>query len=282
MVDKLTDEQREIGKENYYSAVGSYYDVNRRDFLRTAVSAGAVGAAGLGATYFGYSKVGDPVRIAVIGTGDEGNVLIGGCNPEYVDVKAICDIRPFGQHRAFHGDCSSPAALGRRPGLMRVAGYKTEAEARKSVKVYDGSNGGIMACLDDPDIEAVIIALPLWLHAPVAAQANEKRLARADREADGARCGPVQSHVTDGCREMKDNDGNPLHLATGHQRHYNVKYDNAVNLIRWGLLGQLHHIRAQWHRGNLPGRDSWAMPIPGTGSIQADLDRRVKKTERLA
>ncbi len=51
--------------------------------------------------------------------------------------------------------------------------------------------------------------------------------------------------------------GNPIHLATGHQRHYNVKYDNAVNLIKWGLLGQLHHIRAQWHRGNLPGADSW-------------------------
>ena len=48
--------------------------------------------AGLGAMYFGYGKVADPVRVAVIGTGDEGNVLIGGCNPEYVDVKAICDI----------------------------------------------------------------------------------------------------------------------------------------------------------------------------------------------
>jgi len=61
---------------------------------------------------------------------------------------------------------------------------------------------------------------------------------------------------------MKDKSGNPIHLATGHQRHYNVKYDNAVNLIRWGLLGQLHHIRAQWHRSNVPGADSWSMPIP--------------------
>ncbi len=63
--------------------------------------------------------------------------------------------------------------------------------------------------------------------------------------------------------ELKDKDGNPLHLATGHQRHYNVKYDNAVNLIKWGLIGQIHHIRAQWHRSNVPGADSWSMPIPG-------------------
>jgi predicted dehydrogenase len=262
MVDKLSSEQREVGQANYYSAIGSYYDVNRRDFLRGIVSAGAVSGAGLGAAYFGYKKINDPVRIAVIGTGDEGNVLIGGCNPDYVDVKAICDIRPFGQHRAFHGDVSSDSTLVRRPGLIRVAGYKDEAEARRNVKVYDGSNGGIMACLDHPDIEAVIIALPLWLHAPVAALAMERGLHVLTEKLmahNVAQC-KVMARMAD---QMSDQNGNPIHLATGHQRHYNVKYDNAVNLIRWGLLGQLHHVRAQWHRGNLPGGDSWKMPIPG-------------------
>ena len=33
-------------------------------------------------------------------------------------------------------------------------------------------------------------------------------------------------------------------------------------MIRKGLLGELHHIRAQWHRGNLPGNDSWQQPMP--------------------
>ncbi len=262
MVDKLSAEQREVGEHNYYSAVGSYYDVNRRDFLRGIVAAGAVSGAGLGAAYFGYGKVNDPVRIAVIGTGDEGNVLIGGCNPEYVEVKAVCDIRPFGLHRAFNGDWSSPSALGRRPGLVSVAGYKDEAEARRNVKVYDSKNGGIMACLDDPDIEAVIIALPLWLHASVAALAMERGLHVLTEKLmahNVAQC-KVMSRMA---AELKDGAGNPLHLATGHQRHYNVKYDNAINLIRWGLLGQIHHIRAQWHRGNLPGADSWKMPLPG-------------------
>lgn len=49
MVDKLSNEQREVGQHNYYAAVGSYYDVNRRDFLRGIVAAGAVSGAGLGA-----------------------------------------------------------------------------------------------------------------------------------------------------------------------------------------------------------------------------------------
>ena len=285
MVDKLDSDQREVGAHNYYSAVGSYYDLNRRDFLRGLGTAGVVSGAGLGAAYFGYGKVQDPVRVAVIGTGDEGNVLIGGCNPEYVDVKAICDIRPFSQHRAFHGDCSSPAALGRRPGLLKVAGYKDEAEARREVKVYDSTNGGIMACLDDKDIEAVIIALPLWLHAPVAALAMERKLHVLTEK--------LMAHNVAQCKAMariaagsRDKNGNPIHLATGHQRHYNVKYDNAVNLIKWGLLGQIHHIRAQWHRGNLPGGDSWSMPIPGGekmangkmfDKIKKDIEYRQKK-----
>ena len=279
MVDKLSSEQRDVGKANYYEAVGSYYDVNRRDFLRGIVATGAVSGAGLGAAYFGYNKVNDPVRIAVIGTGDEGNVLIGGCNPDYVDVKAICDIRPFGVRRAFHGDYSSPSALVRRPGLMRVAGYKDEAEARRNVKVFDANNGGIMACLDSHEelgIEAVIIALPLWLHAPVAALAMERGLHVLTEKLmahNVAQC-KVMARMAD---ELKDKQGNAIHLATGHQRHYNVKYDNAVNLIKWGLLGQLHHIRAQWHRGNLPGGDSWKMPIPG-----GQMMPNGKKYDRIA
>ncbi|TWU01323.1 Gfo/Idh/MocA family protein [Stieleria varia] len=278
MVDKLSSDEREVGKSNYYEAIGSYYDINRRDFLRGIVGAGAISGAGLGAAYFGYGAVDDPVRIAVIGTGDEGNVLIGGCNPKYVKVEAICDIRPFSQHRAFHGDCSSPSALVRRPGLISVAGYKDEAEARRNVTVYDGTTtGGIMECLDHKGIEAVIIALPLWLHAPVAAQAMKRGLHVLTEKLmahNVAQC-KVMSRMA---ASMKDKDGNPLHLATGHQRHYNVKYDNAVNLIKWGLLGQLHHIRAQWHRSNLPGKDSWSMPIPG-GEKTADgkMFDRIKK-----
>lgn len=265
-MDKLSEEQRDIGKANYYGAVDAYFqkgpEVDRRDFLKGIVGAGVVGAGGLGAAYFGYSKVKDPVRIAVIGTGDEGSVLIGGCNPEYVTVKAICDIRPFSVHRAFHGDWSTPSALKRRPGLLSVYGYKTQAEAEKEIKVYDSTNGGIQACLDDPNIEAVIIALPLWLHAAVAAQAMNRGLHVLTEK--------LMAHNVAQCKamgrmsyELSDKQGNPLHLATGHQRHYNIKYDNAVNLIRWGLLGQLHHIRAQWHRGNKPGGDSWKMPLPG-------------------
>lgn len=287
-MDKLSAEEKAVGQSNYYNAVGTVVPMTRRDLLKGIVATGAVSGTGLGAMYYGYDKVRDPVRVAVIGTGDEGCVLLGGCNPDYVTVKAICDIRPFSIHRAFHGDWSTSSSLERRPGLIRVAGYASESEARKSVKVYDGSNGGIQACLDDPEIEAVIIALPLWLHAAVAAQAMNRGLHVLTEKLmahNVAQC-KVMSRMADA---RKDRNGNPLHLATGHQRHYNVKYDNAVSLIRWGLIGQIHHIRAQWHRGNLPGGDSWKMPLPGgerdqagklIDKIGAELRNRKKSLEQ--
>ena len=106
-------------------------------------------------------------RELVIGTGDEGNVLIGAINPDYVRVVAISDIRPYNIHRAFHGDWGGgdPSFTHSiRTGLIDKYGWKTETEARRNVKVYDKDYHEL---INDPDVEAVIIALPLHLHAKV-------------------------------------------------------------------------------------------------------------------
>ncbi len=263
----LTPEEKKVGQQNYHEAMGamdksSYVDargVSRRDFLKGVVATGAVSGAGLGAMYFGYEKLTDPVRVGVIGTGDEGNVLINAVNPDYVQVVAIADIRPYNIHRAFHGDWASPAAKAARCGLMTKYGWNSEDEARKHVKVYDKDYHDL---LNDPDVEAMIIALPLHLHAPVAIEAMIKGKHVLTEK--------LMGHSIAQCKAMaRVADETNLLLATGHQRHYSILYDNAVNLIRWGVLGQLHYIQAQWHRGNLPGKDSWTQPLPG-GEMRAD------------
>lgn len=265
----LTGEQKQVGQDNYYEAVG----VTRRDFIKGVVSSGAVTGAGLGAMYFGYGSMSKQVRVGIIGVGDEGNVLIGGCTPEYVQVTAIADIRPSSIHRAFHGDWSSDAALAARPGLIKQYGYASEAQARKEIKVYDQSNGGIQALLDDPDIQGVIIALPLFLHAPIAIQAMMRGKHVLTEK--------LMAHNVGQCKAMaRFAMETGLHCATGHQRHYSVLYDNAVHLLRYGLLGQLHHVRAQWHRGNLPGKDSWQMPLPG-GEVLT-VNGKGKKVNKIA
>ena len=160
----LSEEQKKIGKQNFDDAVG----VTRRDFLTGTVAAGLATGAGLGSIYFGYGKsVGDPLRVGVIGTGDEGSVLIGAHNPDYMNIVAIADVRPYNVYRAFHGDMSSANAYAVRPGLLSKYHWNNEDEGRKNVKVY----GAYEELLADEDIEAVVIALPLHLHAEAAIKA---------------------------------------------------------------------------------------------------------------
>src|SRR3972149_10891856 len=95
----LTPEEREIGKQNFYAAIGSEY--TRRDFLKDGLKATLVAGGSLGAFYYGYTSIKDPLRVGVIGTGDEGSVLIGAMNRDYLQVVAVADIRPYSIYRAF-------------------------------------------------------------------------------------------------------------------------------------------------------------------------------------
>ena len=254
----LSEAQKWVGKENFADAIA----LTRRDFLTGTVAAGIATGAGLGSIYFGYGKsVGSPLRIGVVGTGDEGSVLLGAHNPDYLNVVAIADIRPYNVYRAFHGDASSASANAARPGLMTKYKWATEDEARKKVKVY----GAYEELLADKNVEAVVIALPLHLHAEAAIKAM-----RAGKHVLTEK---LMGHSIHECKEMgRVARETGKILATGHQRHYSILYDNAVHTIGTAkLLGDLHSIRAQWHRGNLPGNDSWKPPMPDDDSFAKKL-----------
>ena len=252
-------------------------DFSRRDFLKGSVAAGLVGGVGLGSAYFGYdSRLDRPVRIGVIGTGDEGNVLIGSINPDFVQVVAIADIRPYNVYRAFHGDASSDNALRVRPGLMTKYGWETETEARRHVEVYEDQYQDL---LNDPNVEAVIVALPLHLHAEASIAAM--------RSGKHVLCEKLMAHSVHECKEMARvalQTGQLLSI--GHQRHYSVLYDQARRAIQRGVLGDIHHIRAQWHRGNLPGKDSWQPALPDDQMLKqltkddGDAAKRITKLQQ--
>ncbi|MEZ6055289.1 MAG: Gfo/Idh/MocA family oxidoreductase [Planctomycetaceae bacterium] len=248
----LTPEQIQTGKENFSTAVS----LTRREFIKGT----AAGAAGLGSLYFGYKALtGKPVRTAFIGTGDEGNVLMSQHPPEYMDIVAVADLRPSNRERALKGD-----GIEARMGLIKKLGPAKASE----IKVFE-DHKQLLAEAKNLELEAVVIAVPLNQHAPIAIECMNAGL--------HVLCEKLMAHNIRECKEMirtarKQN----VLLTVGHQRHYSVLYDNAANLISTGALGDIKHIRAQWHRNNsFPGSDQWNPRIPSDDREALD-EKRIK------
>jgi predicted dehydrogenase len=243
----LTPDERVLGRENANQALG----VSRRDLLKAAAAAPA-----LGAFYFGYKEMNgkEPVRAAIIGTGDEGcQAMIRSHNRAYLDFIGFCDIRPSQQERA----------------VKEFSNHKdyTPADVKK-LKRYNAKED----IYNDPNVEMVVIALPLWLHAPVAIEAM-----KAGKHVFTEK---LMAHSIAECKEMcRVARQTKRLLAVGHQRHYSVLYDNANYLVQNDVLGEIRHIRALWHRNNaqpLLAKDKNGNPIfdPKTGLAEVVRDEK--------
>ncbi len=235
---ELTPQEREIGRQNFCQALGS---ITRRDLLKAATAVPTIGAF-----YWGYGKLeGDPVKAVIIGTGNQGNALLSFHNREYIEIVGVCDIRPYNIGRA-------------RRSLAKHPDYSAE-EALK-IPVYTDYKD-VMA-KPDSEVEMVLIAVPLHMHHPVAMAAMEA--------GKHVFCEKLMAWSVAQCKEMcraadrhEDPKGRKLQVAIGHQRHYSVLYDQAVELLEYDVLGEVRHIRARWHRNNTwPGRDGWRPNIP--------------------
>jgi predicted dehydrogenase len=188
----------------------------RRNFLKAIAGTPALAALGAAAVIRGPIK-GGPVKAAVIGTGGMGRGLIAQCQREFIDLKALCDINP-----------------GRRQSIaetMVKAGWSQP-------KQYDDWR----EMLEKEDLEAVIIATPLWTHADISVGCLdagkhvlcEKMMAKSEAEC---------SRMIEAMRRNK------RILEIGYQRYYNPIYQAAhKNIIKPGLLGDIYYARLVWHR----------------------------------
>jgi predicted dehydrogenase len=257
----LSPEQKQTGQANFQEAVGR--NMNRRDFMKGLLAAGIGVPAVTAAAYYGYKALhGNPVRAGLIGGGDEGGVLVGMHNPDYLKFIAVADMRPSNRKRIFTGEpAPSP-----RQGFERIYG---KDEAHRDIKVYDNYK----ELLENKDVEAVVIALPLHLHAQVAIDCM--------RAGKHVLCEKLMAWNVSQCKDMiKVSDETDRILTIGHQRHYSLLYAHGVELLKSGELGEIKHIRALWHRNNtwpkldengkelkdkdgfLVLRDGWHPPIP--------------------
>jgi predicted dehydrogenase len=184
---------------------------------------------------------GNPVRAGLIGGGDEGGVLVGEHNPDYLQFIAVCDLRPSNLADSYND---------RRPGTDRIFRGENPPSPRKGFeRIYGEDSLGIKRYRDykellaNKDIEAVVIALPLHLHAQVAIDAL--------KAGKHVLCEKLMAWNISQCKDMiKTADETDRILCIGHQRHYSLLYSHAVEVIKSGELGDIKHIRALWHRNN--------------------------------
>ncbi|HTU90685.1 MAG TPA: Gfo/Idh/MocA family oxidoreductase [Gemmataceae bacterium] len=233
----ITPEQRAAGQANFNRTADG---LTRRGFMKSLAASGAAVAVATPAAYFGYKSIdGKPVKAVLIGGGDEGGVLVGEHNPAYLEFIAVCDIRPSNMKRIFEGDPKTPL----RKGFKKVYGERT-AEKIKKIDSYDAFTDELR---NNKDIEAVVIALPLCMHAKAAIDAM--KIGKERGKPIHVLTEKLMAWNIKQCKQMirTAKDCNSI-LSVGHQRHYSLLYAHATEVVNAGVLGDIRHIRALWHR----------------------------------
>ena len=212
----LTPEQQELG---------------RRNFLRAVAGTPALLALGAAAAVKGPVR-GGPVRLGFVGLGGEGRgALLKNTDPAFGEVRALCDINP---------------------GHLAKADDVLAAAKRPAARHYDDWK----EMLQKEDLEAVILAPPLWLHAEMTAGCLEA--------GKHVLCEKMMAWDDHGCRQLQEaarKTGRLLEI--GYQRFYNPVYQAAhEGIIKAGLLGDVYHARLVWHR-NASWRRREDPPAPG-------------------
>jgi predicted dehydrogenase len=192
----------------------------------------------------------------MIGTGDEGGVLIGEHNPEFLEIAAVCDIRPTNLRRAFDGE---PTGL--RKGLKKVYGGNWV-----DIKQFNDYFQFMTYLKEHKDIQALVIALPLHLHAKVAIEAMKIGYDRG--EPIHILTEKLMGWNIQQCKAMiRTARKTGSILSVGHQRHYSMLYAHAAEALQYGILGDIKHIRALWHRNNSWPYAAESVPVAYDKSI---------------
>lgn len=193
--------------------------LSRREFLRQ--SAVAAAAASLSA-FVARANQQEKVKVGIIGTGAQGqNLLRQLLSMPAAEVVAVCDIYT--------------------PNRIR---------AQELTKFQAQGYNDYRALLERKDIEAVVIATPLHLHAPMTIDALQA--------GKHVFCEKAIAYSLEEARQMAQTAAHTGKiLQIGHQRHYNETYHQAYRLIQEGAIGRITHVRVLWHRNS-----SWRRPVP--------------------
>jgi predicted dehydrogenase len=203
--------------------------LGRRNFLKAVAGFPALAGLGVAASANGPVR-GGPVKTGFVGLGGEGRMLLEQTDPAFAEVRALCDINPAQLAKA-------DIALQKKslPAAQHYAEWR-DLIARD-------------------DIEAVVLAPPLWAHAEMTAGCLDA--------GKHVLCEKMMAWDPEGCQRMHDAARrNNRILEIGYQRFYSQMYQAAYEgVIKPGVLGEVYYARLAWHR-NGNWRRQGAPPSP--------------------
>ena len=193
----------------------------RRNFLKVLASTPALIALGAAAATRGPVP-GGPVRVGFVGVGGQGRALltqtaVGAVPTGYAEIRALADINP---------------------NSLKLANEQLQKNNHAPVKTY----ATWQDMLQHEDIEAVIMAPPLWAHADIAVGCLDA--------GKHVLCEKMMAWDIPSCeRMMAAAQKNRRVLEIGYQRNYNTLYEAAFDgIIDKGVLGDIYLTRLAWHR----------------------------------
>ena len=201
-------------------------EVTRREFLKTATTATAVlvlPRLSEDASQSDVASSNSTVNYGIIGTGTEGCTLLRALTRiPGAQCVATCDIYPPNQKKGIETAGSNP-------------------------QLYEDYH----RLLDRNDIDAVLIATPLYLHASML----------LDTLSAGKHVFVEKSMFFKEEEEIYIRKAAAAHpkqvVQVGLQRRSDALYQCAIDMIRAGAVGKVMFVRAQWHRNS-----DWRRPVP--------------------
>jgi predicted dehydrogenase len=159
--------------------------------------------------------------MGVVGVGSQGSTLLGHCLGlrDVIQVEAICDVNP----------------------VHRAQADQLVADAKSSpVRQYEDWQ----EMADKEQLEAVIVATPLWTHADITVGFLDTRV--------HVLCEKMMAYDIPSCERMADAVlRNRRLLEIGYPRFYEPLYQSVYrNIVQAKLLGDIHFVRLHTHRNN--------------------------------
>ena len=200
--------------------------LDRRGFIRTAALTGsAVHLVTSKTAVAQQTAAGRTIKCALIGCGAQGKALrIASKDVPGIQWVAMCDIWKYSIAQT-------------RGGFLTENKHQVDGE----VKIFEDVEEMLTK---QTDIEAVFIATPDFLHAPISRLCLSK--------GKQVYCEKMMSNSLEGALDMAKagKEFGDRVFQIGHQRHSSPRYINLrENIIKKGLLGRVTHCYAQWNRG---------------------------------